>query len=300
MELPGPLVSPVWLAEHLGQPDLALVDVRWVREGSARDAFEAGHIDGAVFLDADDDLSAIGQGPGRHPLPSPVEFASTMSRVGIGDDTAVVAYDDASGSIAARLWWMLDVIGHTAALLDGGLAAWTDRRAAGPAPVEYAGTTFTPRPWPPERVMEAEDVLTSLATNASVVLDARIRERYRGEVEPIDPVAGHIPGARSMPWTDNVDPDTGLFHPGVRLRELYEAKGIRTGDDAIVYCGSGLTAAHDLLAMRLAGFPRNGRLYGGSWSGWIEDPTRPVATGDERGADARGSSAWSADAPGDR
>ena len=212
--------------------------------------------------------------------------------MGIGDDTAVVAYDDVSGSIAARLWWMLDAIGHAVALLDGGLAAWTGPRATGPAPGPACGhhlrasilgrrsgwwvpTTCTPRS----------------TLRVGVVLDARLGERYRGEVEPIDPVAGHIPGARSAPWADNLDPSTGRFLPSYQLRERYEARGVRSGDDAIVYCGSGLTATHDLLAMRLAGFPHDGRLYGGSWSGWIEDPTRPVATG---------SSACSADAPGDR
>jgi len=283
MEMPGPLVSPGWLAEHLGERGLGVADVRWVREGSAREAFESGHVAGAVFLDADDDLSSIGQGSGRHPLPSPEVFAHTMSRVGIGDDKAVVAYDDASGSIAARLWWMLDATGHSVALLDGGLEAWTGPSATGPAPAEHAGITFTARPWPKERLAGAGDVRAALDAPADVVLDARLAERYRGEVEPIDPIAGHIPGARSAPWTDNVDPSTGLFHPGDQLREHYEARGVRTGEDAIAYCGSGLTAAHDLLAMRLAGFPRDGRLYGGSWSGWIEDPTRPVVTGDEPG-----------------
>jgi thiosulfate/3-mercaptopyruvate sulfurtransferase len=291
MELPGPLAPPDWLVEHLGDPGLVVADVRWVREGSAREAFEAGHINGAVFMDADHDLSAIGQGSGRHPLPSPEAFASTMSRVGIGDDTSVVAYDDTSGSIAARLWWMLDATGHTAALLDGGLVAWTGPRAAGPAHVVHAVTTFTPRPWPQERLAGADDVSDALGAHAVVVLDARLGERYRGEIEPIDQVAGHIPGARSAPWADNLDPSTGRFLPSEQLRERYEARGVHAGDDAIVYCGSGLTATHDLLAMRLAGFTRDGRLYGGSWSGWIEDPTRPVATG---------SSAWSADAPDDR
>ena len=283
MELPGPLASPEWLAAHLGEPGLVVADVRWVREGSAREAFEVGHIAGAMFLDADEDLSAIGQGSGRHPLPSPEGFARTMSRVGIGDDTAVVAYDDASGSIAARLWWMLDATGHAVALLDGGLAAWSGPRATGPAPVEPATSAFAARPWPRERVAEADDVHAALDAHVVVVLDARLGERYRGEVEPIDPIAGHIPGARSAPWAENVDPSTGRFRSSDQLRERYGARGVRTGDDAIVYCGSGLTATHDLLAMRLAGFPRDGRLYGGSWSGWIEDPTRPVAIGDEPG-----------------
>ena len=134
MELPGPLVSPEWLAEHLGDPGLVVADVRWVRDGSSREAFEAGRISGAVFLDADDDLSAIGEGSGRHPLPTPEAFARTMENAGIGEDTLVVVYDDAGGSHAARLWWMLDATGHRAALLDGGLGSWEGPRASGPSP----------------------------------------------------------------------------------------------------------------------------------------------------------------------
>ncbi len=279
MDLPGPLVSPEWLAEHLGEPGLVVADVRWVRDGSSRAAFEAGHIAGAAFLDADDDLSAIGEGPGRHPLPTPEAFARTMASVGVGDDDAVVAYDDAGGSHAARLWWMLDAIGHRAALLDGGLGAWDGPRGAGPWPAAAASVPFTARPWPADRVADADAVIAALGTDGMVVLDARVGERYRGEIEPIDPVAGHIPGARSAPWSDNLDASTGRFLASLELRELYERRGVRTGDDAIVYCGSGLTAALDLLAIRVAGFGADGSLYGGSWSGWIEDPSHPVATG---------------------
>jgi len=278
MELPGPLVSPAWLAGHMGGIGLVIADVRWVRDGSSRSAFEAGHIAGAVFLDADDDLSAIGDGPGRHPLPSPEAFARAMAAVGIGDGTAVVAYDDARGSYAARLWWMLDATGHPAAVLDGGLDAWEGPIETGPA--IWAGETpaFTRRPWPAGRLVDADGVSDALEAG-TVVLDARAAERYRGDVEPIDPVAGHIPGARSAPWSDNLDPATGRFLPADRLRARYERLGVQTGDDSIAYCGSGLTATVDLLALRIAGFGREGRLYGGSWSGWIEDPGRPVATG---------------------
>ena len=280
MELPGPLVSPEWLEEHLGEPGLMVADVRWVRGGSAREAFEAGHIAGAVFLDADDDLSAIGEGPGRHPLPTPEAFAKTMEKTGIGEDTSVVVYDDARGSHAARLWWMLDATGHRAALLDGGFGVWDGSRAAGPSPVVTASAPFTPRPWPADRLADTAAVIAALKAEDLVVLDARAGERYRGEIEPIDPVAGHIPGARSAPWSDNLDPSTGRLLASGELRELYERGGVRSGDDAIVYCGSGLTAALDLLAMRVAGFGEDGRLYGGSWSGWIEDPSRPVALGE--------------------
>jgi len=282
VELPGPLVSPAWLVDHLGDDGLVVADVRWAREGSGREAFEGGHIEGAVFLDAADDLSDVGQGAGRHPLPTPEAFARTMRAVGVGDDTCVVAYDDASGSVAARLWWMLDATGHVVALLDGGLGSWTRPLAAGPATQRHATQAFTPRPWPAARLTDADGVAAALRTSG-VVLDARTAERYRGEVEPIDPVAGHIPGARSAPWSDNLDAATGRILPAERLRERYETLGVRTGDDAIAYCGSGLTAALDLLALRLAGFDRDGRLYGASWSGWIEDPSRPVTVGGEPG-----------------
>ena len=230
-------------------------------------------------MDADDDLSAIGQGPGRHPLPTPDAFARTMEAAGVGDATAVVAYDDAGGSYAARLWWMLDVTGHAAAILDGALAAWHGAIEIGPPSPAAAGARFTPRPWPRERLADADRV-ARLLDEGGVLLDARAPERFLGDLEPIDPVAGHIPGARSAPWADNLDPATGRFLPPDELRAHYERLGVRRGDDAIAYCGSGLTAALDLLALRVAGFERDGRLYGGSWSGWIEDPSRPIATGE--------------------
>ncbi|MGZ4137215.1 MAG: sulfurtransferase [Actinomycetota bacterium] len=279
MELPGPLVSSEWLAEHLGRPGLVVADVRWVRGGSSREAYAAGHLPGAVFLDADDDLSAIGDGPGRHPLPTPEAFARTMEAAGVGDGTAVIAYDDAGGSHAARLWWMLDATGHPAALLDGALAEWDGAIETGPPSPSLPGERFTPRPWPRERLADADDV-ARMRGEEGLLLDARAPERFRGEVEPIDPVAGHIPGARSAPWTGNLDPATGRFLSPDELRVHYERLGVRRGDDATAYCGSGLTAALDLLALRVAGFERDGRLYGGSWSGWIEDPSRPVATGE--------------------
>jgi thiosulfate/3-mercaptopyruvate sulfurtransferase len=232
-----------------------------------------------VFLDADDDLSAIGDGPGRHPLPTPDAFARTMEGAGIGDETAVVAYDDAGGSHAARLWWMLDTTGHPVALLDGALAGWSGAIETGLPSSPDVDATFTPRPWPRERLVEADDV-TRMLGDGGVLLDARAPERFRGEEEPIDPVAGHIPGARAAPWAENLDPATGRFRAPADLRARYERLGVRRGDDATVYCGSGLTAAIDLLALRVAGFPSDGRLYGGSWSGWIEDPSRPIATGE--------------------
>ncbi len=281
-DLPGPLVDAEWLGAHRGAADLVVADVRWVPHGgpeASRDLFEAGHIPGAVFLDVDGDLAAPAfDGPGRHPLPTPATFAATMARSGIGDGTAVVAYDDARGSVAARLWWMLEVLGAPVALLDGGLAAWGAPLESGP-PAMRARATFTPRPWPEEAVSDAREVARSVAAGDAVVLDARMPERYRGDVEPFDPVAGHIPGAVSAPWVGNLDDETSRFLTPDVLRARFRSLGAERG--AIAHCGSGVTACHELFAMRLAGVP-GGRLYEGSWSDWVHE-ARPVATGEEPG-----------------
>jgi len=282
MELPGILVTPEWLAEHLGEPRLRVAHVGWVhgRPGAAREAFESGHVGGATYFDVDEDLSArpFVEGPGRHPLPSPPVFARTMSAAGVGDDDAVVVYDRSAGSVAVRLWWMLDATGHRAAVLDGGLGAWKGPVETGPSHVRPAAP-FTARPWPADRVLDATRVAEALATGSAVVLDARAPERYRGEQEPIDPVAGHVPGAISAPFAENLTPE-GRFRPPEEIRERYRALGVRDAAGAIAYCGSGVTAVHDLFAMRLAGLG-DGWLYEGSWSDWISDPDRPVATSDE-------------------
>ncbi len=278
IDLPGPLVPPEWLAGRLRAPGLAVADVRWVPGGGARQAFEAGHIPGAVPLDLDVDLAAPAfEGPGRHPLPASDAFAVTMSTAGIGDDVAVVAYDDARGSVAARLWWMLNAAGHRAAVLDGGLDAWTGPLEQGP-PAPRIPAAFTARPWPAERLADARGVAAAIEDGSAVVLDARAAERYRGETEPFDPVAGHIPGARSAPWTENVDPETGRFLAAEALRSRLAALGVSDARDAIGYCGSGTTTCHNLLAMEAAGLGR-ARLYEGSWSDWVHDRSRPVATG---------------------
>jgi thiosulfate/3-mercaptopyruvate sulfurtransferase len=280
MEASRPLIPAAWLAEHLGEPELVVAHVGWVHGDppAARRAFEERHIAGAIFLDVDEDLAArpFVEGPGRHPLPSPYVFAETMGAAGVGDDDLVVAYDAAAGSLAARLWWMLDATGYRAAVLDGGLAAWDGPVETGPS-TRRPPASFTARPWPPDRVLDADRVAEALATGSAVVLDARAEERYRGETEPIDKVAGHIPGAVSAPYAGNLGPD-GRFLPPEELRERYAALGVRDAAGAIVYCGSGVTSAHDLLAMRIAGLG-DGWLYEGSWSDWSSDPERPVATG---------------------
>jgi thiosulfate/3-mercaptopyruvate sulfurtransferase len=284
-ELPGPLIDAAWLEEHLEAVDLVVADVRWVAgRGAAagRARFEAGHIPGAVYLGIDDDLTAPPfDGPGRHPLPVPEAFATTMERSGIRDGTVVVAYDDAGGSLAARLWWMLDVLGERVALLDGGLSSWGGALETGPPTAADRPAVFTPRPWPADAVVDAAEVARALTADAAVVLDARIPERYRGEAEPLDPVAGHIPGAVSAPWPANLDEGEGRFLSPRVLRERFVQLGIDDAHPAIAHCGSGVTACHDLFALRLAGL--GGRLYEGSWSDWVHDGTRPVATGEEPG-----------------
>ncbi|MEX0832590.1 MAG: sulfurtransferase [Actinomycetota bacterium] len=275
--LPGNLVSTDWLMEHLGRKGLAIADVRWFPDRPARSDYEEGHIPGAVFVDVDADLAAPAwSGPGRHPLPSEDDFSGAMGRLGIGDDDAVVAYDDAGGSNAARLWWMLTVTGHEAAVLDGGLDVWTGPLQTGV--VQLAPSRFSSRAWPRELIADAAEVERSLE-RGGVVLDARAAERYRAEVELIDKVAGHIPGAKSAPWDANLGDDERFLEPD-DLRSRYEALGVNEVDDTIAYCGSGVTTCHDLLAIELSGLGRK-RLYEGSWSDWSSDPSRPVATGDE-------------------
>lgn len=280
----GPLVDGPWLAAHLR--DVVVADVRWAPGRGydvARISFEAGHIPSAVFLDVQEDLAAPAfDGPGRHPLPSPEAFAASMARAGIGDGTSVVAYDDAQGSLAARLWWMLDAVGERIALLDGGLASWAGPLETGPAEATRRPGVFTQRPWPADAVVDAVEVQRALAAGDATVLDARMPERYRGDDEPLDPVAGHIPGAVSAPWVGNLGAETGRFLPLGQLRARFERLGVGSDRPAIAQCGSGVTACHDLFAMRLAGL-HGGRLYEGSWSDWVHDGTRPVATGEEPG-----------------
>jgi thiosulfate/3-mercaptopyruvate sulfurtransferase len=273
-----PLVQPAWLADHLGEVFVA--DVRWSPAGgtaAAEEAFEAGHVPGAVFFDVDRDLAATPfvDGPGRHPLPSPEAFARTLSSAGFDDGATAVVYDDVGGSVAARLWWMLDATGRRAAMLDGGLAGWTGSLETGPShrrPPNHA----EPRPWSSDRLADAQAVADALEAGTPV-LDARAAERYRAEVEPFDPVAGHVPGARSAPWGDHLDTDGRFLSPDA-LRERFEALGVTDAGTAVVYCGSGVTSCHDLFAMRLAGLG-DARLYEGSWSDWVHNGDRPVATG---------------------
>ena len=279
------LLSTAELAESLGRPGLRVVDVRWYLDPArrGRDAYLAGHLPGAVFLDVDRDLSgpggARGGALGRHPWPSEAQLSRVLGAWGLRPTDRVVAYDDQSGAVAARLWYLLRAHGHEAvAVLDGGFAKWT----AEGRPVETAeprpeAVTYEARLAPGFVLGKAD--LIALGPEA-LVLDARAAERYRGEVEPIDPRAGHIPGAKSAPFLLNLTTDpVPVFRPPAELRARYEGLGAAGGREPVVYCGSGVTACHDLLALHLAGL--RGRLYGGSWSEWSSDPALPVATGSD-------------------
>lgn len=274
--LPGPLVAGAWLLEH--GDEVAIVDTRSYLDGrSGKAAYDGGHVPGAVFLDLGRDLSSPPSAEGgRHPLPEPEAFAASLGAVGIADDVPVVAYDDAGGSIAARLWWMLDVLGRPAAVLDGGLAAWPGPLATGsppPRPVERRAV-----PWPVDRFVGTAELEVLRSRPDVLLLDARSRARYAAGDPAIDTRGGHIPGAVSAPWTENLDPATGTFLPPAVLRERFDALG--AADRRVVAsCGSGVTACHDLLALRVAGVG-HGVLYTPSWSGWSADPARPATLGD--------------------
>ncbi len=281
----GPLVDAAWLADHLS--DVVVCDVRWYLDGrSGRGAYDAGHIPSAHFVDLDTELSGPAGGvAGRHPLPEPRAFASVMSRLGIGDGTRVVAYDDTGGSTAARLVWMLRVLGEPAALLDGGIAAWTGPPATEP-PSAATPAGFTTRAWPPDAIVDADRLSAELEGSTVVAIDARVGERYRGEIEPVDARAGHIPGAQNLPWLELVDPETHHFHSPAQLRERLADAGVGDGVEAVAYCGSGVTACVAVLAVEIAGLAP-ARLFVSSWSGWSADPERPAATGSEAGGTAR-------------
>jgi thiosulfate/3-mercaptopyruvate sulfurtransferase len=281
------VVSTAWLARAIesGQPGgLRVVDVRYYLDPTrkGRNAYRAGHVPGALFLDMDLDLSAPGGGrglaAGRHPWPSEEKVARVMSAAGIGPGLRVVAYDDASGSTAARVWYLLRAHGHDdVAVLDGGIARWqAEGRPLATDEPRVEPAAFVARLRPGFVVSKAEVIRDHVRR---LMLDARVAPRFRGETEPIDPRAGHVPGARNAPWTDNLTNDAvPVFRSAGELRALFEALGAGR-EEPVVYCGSGVTACHDLLALHLAGL--RGTLYAGSWSEWSSDPELPAATGPE-------------------
>ena len=281
LRLGGPLVDVPALAAAIDDPLLRVVDCRWYlgRPGDGRRAYDEGHIPGALHLDIDSDLTAS-TGPGRHPLPDPVDFRRRLEEVGIGDDNVLVAYDDVGGWVAARLWWMLDDLGHHAvAVLDGGFGAWT---AAGlPVTVEvpsYPPGRLTLREsW--GRVIDREGVRAGLGRLR--LLDARAGARYRGETEPIDAYPGHIPTAVSAPTDGNLGEHGRFLSPG-ELAARYRGLGADgSATQVVVSCGSGVSATHDALALRIAGLP-DPLLYPGSYSDWTQQGWG-VATGPEPG-----------------
>jgi thiosulfate/3-mercaptopyruvate sulfurtransferase len=274
----SPLVDAETLAAELDGPrPPLLLDVRW-RLGSPplRDDYLAGHLPGAVWVDLDTDLAAPPGAGGRHPLPAPQVAQDALRRLGVSGSRGVVAYDDTDGSVAARAWWLLRWLGHPdVRLLDGGLRSWTGAGLplqTGEVPPTAGDLTVRPGVMP---VLDA-DAAGRLARDG-VLLDVRAGERYRGEVEPVDPVAGHVPGARSAPSTGNVGPD-GRFLDPAGLRARFAGLGVTGAEPVGAYCGSGVTAAHTVLALAVAGI--DAALYAGSWSDSVTDPSRPVAIGE--------------------
>ena len=263
------LISPTALADD---KDCIVFDCRFslMDKNAGRQAYIAGHIPGARFVDLERDLSSTPGAGGRHPLPDPAALAARLRSLGVNDDSRLVCYDQNSGAVAGRFWWLVRWLGHAdVRILDGGLDAWVaaglpvDAKGVHPVPGHFSLRT------PLTRTVTAEQILDDPAT----LLDAREAARYRGEVEPIDPVAGHIPGAISAPFADNLE--DGRFKSSAALRERFAALGIDDDSAVACYCGSGVTAAHNIAAMLIAGFPEPA-LYPGSWSEWIADAGRPV------------------------
>lgn len=273
------LISVDELAERLGPEGPVLLDVRWELAGpSGLELYLRGHIPGAVFVDLDVALAGPPGRGGRHPLPVASEFASAMRAAGVSGARPVVVYDAGNSIAAARAWWLLRYFGHgDVAVVDGGFAAWVAAGlavATDPASVPVPGGDFRARPGGMP-LLDA-DGAAALA-RAGVLIDARTPERFRGESEPIDPVAGHIPGAVNVPAPGLVAPD-GRFLDDEALRTRFGAVGVRSDLPVGAYCGSGVAASYEVLALELAGY--RGALYVGSWSDWITDPDRPVATGE--------------------
>ncbi|QZI71089.1 sulfurtransferase [Pseudomonas protegens] len=279
------LISPLALDQKKQQPGLVILDCRFALEDPdyGQRSYADGHIAGAHFADLNQDLSApvIKGVTGRHPLPEPAQLVARLQAWGIDNDSEIVLYDDGPGAYAARAWWLLAWLGKRDGvfMLDGGLKAW---HAAGlPLSLDAPQTVPGRFAGQPDHslLLDAEHLRQRLGQADLTLLDARGLPRFRGEVEPIDPVAGHIPGAQCAAFTDNLGED-GRFLAADRLKQRFAQKlAGRSPEQLVAYCGSGVTACHNLFALCLAGYPL-GRLYAGSWSEWITDAQRPVATGD--------------------
>ncbi len=266
-----PFVSATWLREHLDE--VVVCHLGWGKDGvPGESGYLGGHIPGAVYVDLDRDVAAPPtKEAGRHPLPDPATWAATLGRLGLSRERPVVAYDDGVGGLAARLVWMLRATGFPAALLDGGLAAWGEPIQTEPVPTT---PTLVPlKPWPKDRLVAIDAV-----AEAELVLDARDRERYRGDSAGPDDRAGHIPGALSAPYTENLD-EHGLLRPKDELEAIYGPM-VPEGTTPIASCGSGVTACHDLLVLEHIGRGQ-GRLFVGSWSAWAADRLRRITVGDQ-------------------
>lgn len=279
------LIDVQTLYDHLHHPDWVVVDCRFnlADPQAGRRAYNEGHIPGARYAHLDEDLSGpVTPTSGRHPLPDPAKLAQTLGSWGISNITQVVAYDDAGGAMAARLWWLLRWLGHRAcAVLDGGLPAWQgqdlplSREIPTPHPTVFSVLHEDALSW-----VDSDYLLADMVTGDSLVIDARAPARYRGEQEPIDPVAGHIPGAVNLPQQANLDKEGRFIDPQALRERFVSVLGEQPASRVVHMCGSGVTACHNLLAMEAAGLAGS-RLYAGSWSEWIRDPSRPVATGEE-------------------
>ncbi|UHA75270.1 sulfurtransferase [Paenibacillus sp. 481] len=271
--------------------DFVLADCRfWLGEPArGQQAFEEGHIEGAVYFDLDRDLSSSrAEHGGRHPLPQPEALAVTLGERGIGRDTTVIAYDDQGGAMASRLWWLLQYMGHDGEvyIMDGGFSEWA--QLGYPVTAEQTVVQVRVRRYEPqireELVVHMDEVRESLGREGVVLIDSREKPRYLGEMEPIDPVAGHIPGAKNEFWRNGFDDSGRWFAPEAqaeRWRAVLDGTGLKSeGQDIIVYCGSGVTACPNVLALWQAGYT-DAKLYAGSWSDWVSYKENPVATGEE-------------------
>lgn len=275
------IIQPHELQAHLGEAGWSVFDCRFdlANPEAGRLAYRAGHVPGAIYAHLDEDLSApIGPGTGRHPLPDPRAFAARLGAWGSGNDSQVIAYDGANGAHAARLWWLLRWVGHHAvAVLDGGFTAWhraglpVDARIPEPAPARFVPHARDAA-W-----LSSDAVAESVARGDIALIDARAADRFAGRNETIDPIAGHVPGARNHPFAANLDAENRFLPPAELRRRWLDTLSGAPSAQAVCMCGSGVTACHDLLALEIAGLA-GARLYAGSWSEWIRDPSRPVAT----------------------